>query len=122
MPINAESIPGTYAYVDHGRDISGTIKNSQKVTLNRDGTISGAVTGTGEKRDDYRIRMTVGGTVYNGVALRQWDSGLGREVMAVSVMSVSKGNSIWMSRLDAVVNIINSTTYERHLAHTHNQK
>jgi len=115
-PINAESIPGTYAYVDHGRDISGTIKNSQKVTLNRDGTISGAVTGTWEKRDDYRIRMTVGGTVYNGVALRQWDSGLGREVMAVSVMSVSKGNSIWMSRLDAVVNIINSTTYERHLA------
>ena len=114
--INAESIPGTYAFVDHGRDISGTVKNSQKVTLSRDGTISGAVTGSWEKRGDYLMRMTIGGTVYNGVALRQWDSGLEREVMALSAMSVSKGNSIWMSRLDAEVKLKNTASLEHCMA------
>lgn len=115
-PITVESIPGTYSYVDHGRDISSTVKNSEIVTLSRDGTITGAVTGTWEKRDDYGIRITIGGEIYNGVLLRQWDSGLKRTVMAVSVMSVSKGNSLWMSQLEPEVDLKNTSVYKQRAA------
>ena len=39
-------VAGEYEMIDHGEDISATLKMSQAFRLNPDGTISGAMTGT----------------------------------------------------------------------------
>ena len=44
--VTSAQAAGAYKIVNHGKDISATIKNSETMRLNSDGTVSGAVTGT----------------------------------------------------------------------------
>ena len=44
--VTAAQAAGAYKMVNHGKDITATIKNSENLRLNSDGTVSGAVTGT----------------------------------------------------------------------------
>ncbi len=89
---------GTYAFVNHGRNISATVRDSVSVTIENDGTITGAVGGRWEKRGTHHIRLTLDGTVYEGVALRQWDDGLKKRVMAITALS-AQGTAIWATRI-----------------------
>jgi arabinan endo-1,5-alpha-L-arabinosidase len=93
-----KAICGKYAYVNHERDISGTIKDSVVVAVNDNGTITGSVTGQWETHGKHGIQITISGTIYHGVALQQWDNGLKKPVMAISALS-SKGTAIWASQL-----------------------
>lgn len=98
-----ESLEGTYALVNHGRDISPAMKDSVPIVLYRDGTITGALSGRWKKRKEHEIRLTLDGIEYKGVALRQWDDGLKKPVMAITALS-SQGTAIWASQLDAGAN------------------
>jgi arabinan endo-1,5-alpha-L-arabinosidase len=95
-----EEVAGTYAYINHGRDISANIKNSVRISLNKDGTVSGnGVNGRWELSGEHYIRLTVNGTNYTGVVLQQWDDGLKKYVMTFSAISRNGNVTIWGSQL-----------------------
>ena len=93
---NADT-PGNYKYIDHGKDMSAVIKQSQTIALNADGTVSGAVTGTWIHRGNNLIDLTIGGTLYNGVLSRQWNTNANAFVVTFSAQSQG-GVSIWGAR------------------------
>jgi arabinan endo-1,5-alpha-L-arabinosidase len=90
-------VAGAYKYIDHGKDISATIKPSQAIRLNAAGTVSGAVTGTWLHRGSNFIDLTIGGVLYNGVLSRQWNTNANRFVVAFSAQSQT-GVSLWGTR------------------------
>jgi arabinan endo-1,5-alpha-L-arabinosidase len=94
--LNAD-VAGAYKFIDHGKDISATVKQSQSVRLNADGTISGAVTGTWLHRGNNFVDLTIGGTLYNGALSRQWNTNANRFVVTLSAQSQS-GVSLWGAR------------------------
>jgi len=85
---------GSYKYLDHGKDVSATIKQSQAISLNADGSVSGAVTGTWIHRGNNLIDLTIGGTIYYGVLSRQWNTNANAFVVTFSAQSQT-GVSIW---------------------------
>jgi arabinan endo-1,5-alpha-L-arabinosidase len=87
-------VPGAYKYVDHGKDISATVKNSQSIRLNADGSVVGAVTGIWLHRGANLVDLTIGGATFNGVLSRQWNPGSNRFVVTFSAQS-NAGVSIW---------------------------
>jgi arabinan endo-1,5-alpha-L-arabinosidase len=97
-PLSADvtnaDVPGNYKYIDHGKDVSAAIKMSQGVALNADGTVTGAVTGTWIHRGNNLIDLTIGGTVYNGVLSRQWNTNANAFVVTFSAQSQA-GVSLW---------------------------
>ncbi len=94
-----EDVSGDYAYVNHGKDINAAIKDSVKISLNKDGTISGGVSGKWQLNGDNGIRLTISGTNYTGVVLKQWDNGLKKFVMAFSALTQNGNVAAWGSRI-----------------------
>lgn len=100
-----EVIAGGYQYVNHGREIQatfgtpgGNITLSSEIELHMDGRISGAVNGYWELSNDHRAVISIDGSTYKGVFLKQWDRGLEREVMTFTALS-EEGISVWGSQL-----------------------
>jgi arabinan endo-1,5-alpha-L-arabinosidase len=87
-------VPGAYKYVDHGKDISSVIKNSQSIRLNADGSVTGAVTGTWLHRGGNLIDISIAGIAFNGALSRQWNPNSNRFVVTFSAQS-NGGVSIW---------------------------
>lgn len=85
---------GNYRYINHGKDITAAIKSSAAISLNADGTVSGAVTGTWIHRGNNLIDLTIGGTLYYGVLSRQWNTNANAFVVTFSAQSQG-GVSIW---------------------------
>ncbi|MGM0369987.1 MAG: family 43 glycosylhydrolase [Bacillota bacterium] len=94
-----EEIVGQYAVVNHGKNVSGLLRDSVMVELNKDGTISGKMNGQWERNGENGIKLMIEGATYDGVLLRQWDDGLEKEVMTFSVLS-QEGVAIWGSKVD----------------------
>lgn len=72
QPSNYEDadVVGTYEYIDHGTKTDGDMLETQIITLEEGGKISGAVEGTWEKTDsgkgyDY-VTLTIGDVTYKG--------------------------------------------------------
>lgn len=72
-PIEAEEVIGTYKYINHGLAFSGETIESEHITLQEDGTISGAVSGEWNHYDEFRITLSIDGADYDGVLLNQWN-------------------------------------------------
>lgn len=94
-----EEVSGDYAYINHGTDISATVKNSVRISLNKDGTITGSVNGKWQLNGDNGIRLTVNGANYSGVVARQWDNGLRKFVMTFSALTANGNVAVWGSHL-----------------------
>jgi arabinan endo-1,5-alpha-L-arabinosidase len=88
---------GAYKLIDHGKDISTTIKTSQAIRLGSNGDVTGAVTGTWIHRGENLVDLTIGGTLYNGVLSRQWNPNAGRFVVTFTAQSAA-GVSLWGAR------------------------
>lgn len=99
--VNAEvtnaDAAGAYKLVNHGKDISSAIKTSQAIRLDANGNISGAVTGTWLHRGNNLVDLTIGGTLYNGVLSRQWNSNANRFVVTFTAQA-GDGVSLWGAR------------------------
>ncbi len=95
-----EEVSGDYAYINHGKEISAAVKNSVKITLNKDGSISGSVSGKWQLNGDNAIGLTVNEVSYSGVVLKQWDNGLMKFVMTFSALSANGNVAVWGSRLN----------------------
>lgn len=110
--VNRQDIVGEYKFVNHGREITGDITNSVFVTLNKDNTVSGDVTGTWKKTGHNKAELTIDGKTYDGVFLRQYDTSSELTVMTFTAMS-NEGVAVWGTKtldrtaeevIEAVVN------------------
>lgn len=97
--VRREFVLGDYMYVNHGKEITADIHHAQMISLNTNGTITGAVTGTWVLAGANQIEITVpGASPYKGVFLSQWDETSKNYVMTFSALS-REGVSIFGSRL-----------------------
>lgn len=97
-PYTLADIVGDYKYINHGKDISGIVKESQVITLRDDGIISGAINGTWELTADYHCELKLDDHTYKGVFIRQWDDDNACWVMAFTALS-QDGTAVWGSQI-----------------------
>lgn len=97
-PTNAGRIVGNYKLINHGKDITATVKNSTAITLAANGTVSGSDTGTWQLTGDYDVTLTLGSSTYRGVFVRQWDESRSQWLLAFTAVD-NTGVSIWGSKV-----------------------
>jgi arabinan endo-1,5-alpha-L-arabinosidase len=97
--ITATEINGDYKYINHGKDISTTVKTSTIINLSSDGNVSGAVTGSWVAAGDNQITLTINNDIYSGILSRQWNPNTKTFVVTFSVQS-NAGVSLWGSRIN----------------------
>ena len=100
----AADVAGAYELVNHGNKTNGDMIETQMITLNEDGTISGALEGTWEKSDSGRgydfATLNIGGVVYKGFFFRQHKEDNGKDT-AMTFSAVGDDNTcIWGSMTD----------------------
>lgn len=66
--LESKQLVGTYKYINHGRDISPDMKESEELILNKNNTLSGALEGTWELSGDYNITLKTDEAEYKGIA------------------------------------------------------
>ena len=95
--IRAKDIMGNYAFINHGKDITGSIKKSKLISLNKDYSISGAYQGEWALKEDYEIELSIDGEQYKGILLEQWDPTTKEATITFSALS-EDGIEIWGSK------------------------
>ncbi|MBO4877899.1 MAG: RICIN domain-containing protein [Ruminococcus sp.] len=94
------SIAGDYEFINHGSSTDGKIISSQKITLNADHTISGAVTGTWEESPaDAKATFFIGGQAYSGTFIAA-ENESGKAVMSFTAIG-SNNQTVWGVKNDA---------------------
>lgn len=119
-PVQYGFVFGDYMYVNHGKDISATIKKSRLITLNANGTITGAVSGSWSLVGGNQAEINLAGSPpFKGVFLRQWDETSQSYVMTFSATS-RDGISIMGSRLPqrSDMQVVNAVYGELSLGNT----
>lgn len=96
----ASQVPGDYKLINHGKDITATVKTSSSITLAADGSVTGAITGTWQLSGGQYLTLTQSGVSYRGVFVRQWDDDRGAWVLAFTVLS-DNGTAWWGSKSTA---------------------
>jgi len=96
-----EDIVGAYKAINHMKDTTGEVRESVDIVLNANHKIGGEWKGTWKLKDGHNLTMTIDGTDYFGVCLRQWDEFGQKHVMAFTVQSEG-GISIWGSGYAAI--------------------
>lgn len=102
-PLSAEvtsnEVAGSYKYINHGKDITTTIVQSQLIQLSTDGKVTGAVTGTWAHKGNNYVAITLdSGGLFNGVLSRQWNSNANQFTVTFTAQS-NTGVSIWGAKL-----------------------
>jgi beta-xylosidase len=97
-PTNAAQIQGNYKIINHGKAITSAVATSVVVSLNADGSITGASVGRWQLSGDCDATLEVAGTTYRGVFMRQWDDDQRAWVRAFSALSAD-GVALWGSKV-----------------------
>ncbi|MDQ0257359.1 arabinan endo-1,5-alpha-L-arabinosidase [Evansella vedderi] len=95
--VNRQDVIGEYKFINHGTEVTSAITTSEFITLNKDNTISGSVDGTWKTTGHNRAELTIDGSTYDGVFLRQYDPASELTVMTFTAMS-NDGIAIWGSK------------------------
>jgi arabinan endo-1,5-alpha-L-arabinosidase len=96
--VTAADAAGSYKMINHGKDISATVKQSQSIRLGTDGTVSGAVTGTWTHKGSNNVSIAIaGGSTFSGVLSRQWNTNANAFVVTFTAQSAD-GVSLWAAR------------------------
>lgn len=95
VDVTAANAAGSYQFVNHGKDISTTIKPAQTIKLEAGGAISGAVSGSWTHRGGNKVQLLLasGGT-FSGVLSRQWNASAASFVVTFTAQS-AEGVSVW---------------------------
>lgn len=88
------NVIGEYRYVNHEKDNSNTIKSARTISLNEDGSITGAVNGNWELINENEAMLTIGDSKFSGVFLEQWNEVTQTTQPAFTAVS-DEGKSIW---------------------------
>ncbi|MCR5717646.1 MAG: family 43 glycosylhydrolase [Oscillospiraceae bacterium] len=93
-------IVGEYEFINHGNATDGKIINYQKITLNADGTISGAVKGKWEQSPaTAEATLTLDGKTYTGYFLAAKNE-KGTKVMSFTAVG-SNNQTVWGAKNEA---------------------
>src|SRR5699024_10166046 len=87
-------VNGEYRYVNHEKDNSNTIKAAQTISLNEDGTITGAVSGEWELVNEYEAILTIDDNRFTGVFIEQWNE-VTQSVQPAFTAVSNEGKSVW---------------------------
>ena len=90
-------VPGDYKLINHAKTISAAVRTSSLVTLEPDGKVTGAATGTWSFSHDNDITLVLNGVTYRGVFTTQWDDDNGAWVYSFSALS-GDGVAVWGSQ------------------------
>ncbi|AIQ35460.1 MULTISPECIES: glycoside hydrolase family 43 protein [Paenibacillus] len=96
-----EQISGEYKYLNHNKEITADIVQSELIELTKSGKIKGAVKGKWKLIDEHTAELTIDGATYNGVFLREWNEATASNVMTFTAVS-KEGISIWGSHVSAM--------------------
>jgi beta-xylosidase len=91
-------VPGEYKFINHGKAISPTVNTSAVITLQPNGQVTGAATGTWTFSHDNHLTLVLSGTTYRGVFSTQWDFDNGTWVYSFSALSRA-GVAVWGSQV-----------------------
>lgn len=87
-------IAGDYEYINHGKATNGDVIKYQKINLNSDGTVSGAVKGTwSQAENSSQATLNIAGQVYSGHFLAAQDEN-GKKVMSFTAVG-NNNQTIW---------------------------
>ena len=92
--IEFSKVIGEYRYVNHEKDNSNTIKAAQTISLNEDGTITGAVSGEWELVNEYEAILTIDDNRFTGVFIEQWNE-VTQSVQPAFTAVSNEGKSVW---------------------------
>jgi arabinan endo-1,5-alpha-L-arabinosidase len=93
--VTSADAQGSYQFINHGKDITATIKSAQTIRLEAGGAVSGAASGSWSHRGANKVQLVLsGGTVYNGVLSRQYNASARRFVVTFTAQA-SDGVSVW---------------------------
>lgn len=96
-----KELAGPYKLINHGRDISADIKESQSVILYSNGRLSGDREGKWKLKDGNNMEITIGEKTYRGVFSKAYDEFGKKYVMTFTVLS-KDGEAVWGSALKAL--------------------
>lgn len=106
QPENYEDgdVVGSYEFINHGTKTSGDMLETQMLTLNEDGTVSGAAAGTWAKTDsgkgyDY-VTFVMNDITYKGIFFRQHKENAETEPVMTFTAIGNDNTSIWGSMID----------------------
>ncbi len=88
---------GVYKVLLHGHDINRVEHESQLITLNADGTVTGDLTGTWRCEDGSAFTMTLDGVAYTGVMHTALDAGQKNWTTCISALD-AEGSALWAYR------------------------
>ena len=98
-----KELSGSYKLINHGREISAEMSESQEIILASNGKIKGTEKeGTWKTGSDCKIELEIDGKTYKGVYLKQWDEDGKKYVMTFTALNSETGISIWGSGLNAI--------------------
>lgn len=98
-PTDVGRVVGQYKLINHGKDITATVKTSTTITLAADGTVSGSATGTWQLTGEHDATLVLGGATYRGVFVRQWDESRNRWLLTFTAIDPTNGTQIWGSKV-----------------------
>lgn len=98
-----KELSGSYKLINHGREISAEMSESQEIILASNGKIKGTEKeGTWKTGSDCKIELEIDGKTYKGVYLKQWDEDGKKYVLTFTALNSETGISIWGSGLNAI--------------------
>lgn len=95
--VSVSDVVGKYQYLNHDKDITKNRKTPVEIELNREGKITGGVTGAWQLQEDYLLELTIdelGGLKFKGFFICQWDPLIKAYVMTFCALSEA-GITIW---------------------------
>lgn len=101
-PVTEEAVTGTYKFINHGREITAVMNESQEIVLKSGGKISGSVEGTWTLSGENQMTLTIDGNTYKGYFLKQWDEDGKKYVMTFTALCSETGVAVWGSGLGAI--------------------
>lgn len=94
-------IVGTYEFINHGNGTDGNIINYSSITLNADGSVSGAATGTWQQADETAdATFRIGNVTYQGYFAAEYDEATGKRLPVFTAVG-SNNQTIWGARTTA---------------------
>ena len=91
-------IVGNYKLINHGKDITATVKTSVDISLLANGTVTGATTGTWQLSGEHDVTLVLAGITYRGIFARLWDDDSQVWVLTFTALA-SNGTAIWGSKV-----------------------
>ena len=95
--VDASLQSGVYKVLLHGRDINKVEHESEIITLNADGSVTGDYTGTWACDDGVNVRLVLGEHTYIGVMHIALDSSQRTWVTSISALD-EEGAALWATR------------------------